>query len=166
MPLTASKERTQTVDAEVKPIEFKILGQRFEAPPRDIPDEPRSWKYPDNRESTAGAEIEPLAATLPEVLTVNEEEIKFGPVPQRKTGGSDQVTGTRPFKKTREVRVETTFDGYKIEVHCRVTVRRNGKWYLWLRAGPVHSSGSRSPSATRTERSPDSESLNKKWING
>ena len=150
------------MNAEVKPIEFEILGQRYTATPRKTSIGSRLWQYPNSEESSGGAEIEPLADTLPEVVTVNDEKFKFGPVPRR--GGA---TGTRSLDKTREVRVETTFDGCQVEVHCRVTTRpKKNVWHFWFRATQVDSSGSRPPSATRPEKSADSESLNRKWLGG
>ena len=85
------------MNAEVKPIEFEILGQRYEATPRKTSSGSRLWQYTNSEESSGGAEIEPLADTLPEVLTVNDEEFKFGPVPRR--GGA---TGTRSLETRPE----------------------------------------------------------------
>mgnify|MGYP001211499858 CR=1 FL=1 len=148
------------MSANQKPFEFEICGQKLEATRKEASGKRPSWRYPDPGESSAGVDIEPLAKELPDVITINEEEFAFGPVPKK------GPPGFRPLHKTREVKVETVLDGHDIAVHCRVTVRRNHKWYLWLRAEPVRGSGSRSPSATRPGRSPDKESLEKKWLSG
>jgi hypothetical protein len=99
-------------------------------------------------------------------LRVDDKEYDFGRVPRRGAARSDKPAGFKPYNKAREVRAKASFGEHQIEIHCRVTARKEGTWYLWFRATQVGSSGSRPPSATRPKKSADSESLNRKWLGG
>jgi hypothetical protein len=70
-------------------------------------------------------------------LQVNNETYEFGRVPRRDAKHSDKPAAFKSFKKAREVRAEASFGEHQIEIHCRVTARKEGKWYLWFRANQV-----------------------------
>lgn len=113
---------------------IEILGHTFESFAMKTKKGSLYWKFPED----GGTEIEPLGESLPTVLTVNGSDYEFGPIPKRGTSStSEGVVAFKSFEKAREVRIETHIDGHLLNIHCRVTVRRTGKWNFWFRARQV-----------------------------
>jgi hypothetical protein len=121
---------------EDDPIEITVLGRTFEAPATRTAKGSLFWNFP--IEATLGGSGVELAApggSLPTVLTVNGRDHKFGRVPKNsRSSVSGQTTGFKPFTKAREVRTEAHIGSHLLEIHSRVTLRRNGKLYFWFRA--------------------------------
>ena len=126
---------------ETDSIRFEILGHHFEASALHGAKGGVWWALCDEAGDRSGMEISPLGSGLPAVLTVNGEEYEFQPVPKR---GS--TTEFRPFKKTRQLRCETSFGSHRINIHCRLTSKRNKMWNLWFLATRVAGTGN-SPEA-------------------
>ena len=125
------------------PIGFEILGRSFVAPASTTPSGKLSWKFPTGEESTSGIELDRWSDSLPPKLRVDDKEYDFGRVPRRGAARSDKPAGFKPYNKAREVRAKASFGEHQIEIHCRVTARKEGKWYLWFRANPIRGSAAK-----------------------
>lgn len=109
-------------------IEFELCDKSFVAVEQTGPKGNPLWRYPEI-DDEEHREIEPLASDLPESILIAGRKHQFGEVRTRNGG-------TRPFTKAREVRADTEVAGAPANIHCRVTKRRNGKWYFWLQINP------------------------------
>ena len=120
---------------EDDPIEITVLGRTFEAPATRTAKGSLFWNFPVEATLGGGVELDALGESLPTVLTVNGRDHKFGRGPKNsRSSVSGQTTGFKPFTKAREVRTEAHIGSHLLEIHSRVTLRRNGKWYFWFRA--------------------------------
>jgi hypothetical protein len=121
---------------EDDPIEITVLGRTFEAPATRTAKGSPFWNFPiAGALSGRGVELDAPGESFPTVLTVNGRDHKFGRVPKNSGSSvSGQTTRFKPFTKAREVRTETHIGSHLLEIHSRVTLRRNGKWYFWFRA--------------------------------
>ena len=122
------------------PLEFEILGRIFVAPMKTTNNGKISWRFPDNDQSSAGIDLEPWDNSLPAHLKVANTKYEFGPVPRRGADRSDNQTKFKSFSKAREVRTKASFGERRIDIHCRITAKKDGNWYLWLRADPIRGS--------------------------
>ena len=109
-------------------IEFELGDKSFVAVEQTGPKGNPMWRYPEI-DDEEHREIEPLASDLPESILIAGRKHQFGEVRTRNGG-------TRPFTKARELRADTEVAGAPANIHCRVTKRRNGKWYFWLKIDP------------------------------
>ena len=109
-------------------VEFKLCGKSFVAVEQTGPKGNPMWRYPQINDEQH-REIEALASELPESILIDGKDHQFGTV-KKKNGG------TKPFAKAREVRANTEVANAPVSIHCRVTTRRNGKWYFWLHIDP------------------------------
>ena len=124
------------MSSDADAIEITVLTSTFEAPARRTAKGSLFWRFPsDEAHSGSGIELDALGESLPTVLTVNGKDYEFGRVPKKsKSSVSGSATAFKPFTKTREVRTEAHLGNHLLEIHSRVTLRRNGKWYFWFRA--------------------------------
>jgi len=99
-----------------------------------------SWRFPANDQSSTGIDLEPWDDSLPAHLKVANTKYEFGPVPRRGADSPDNQTKFKSFSKAREVRTKASFDERQIDLHCRITAKKDGNWYLWLRADPIRGS--------------------------
>jgi len=149
------------------PIGFEILGRSFVAPASTTPSGKLSWKFPTGEESTSGIELDRWSDSLPSKLRVDDKEYDFGRVPRRGAARSDKPAGFKPYNKAREVRAKASFGEHQIEIHCRVTARKEGKWYLWFRANPIRGSAVRPSSGNQDDAEQTSdEELARKLFSG
>ena len=132
---------------ETDPIRFKILGHRFEALAIHGTKGGVWWALCDDWGNSDGMEIGPLGLVLPAGLTVNEEEYEFQPVPIK-----GDIPGFKPFNKTRRLQAEASFAGHQINIHCRITAKKNNMWNLWFQARRVTRTSSKR--VTRTSSKP------------
>ena len=143
MPLTMSSRKDWTVDTEDSPIELIILGHRFEVAAIRGPKGGVWWALCDESGNRDGVDVSPLGSALPAGLTVNGEEYEFQPVPN-----SGDTPGFKPLQKTRQLRSETHLGSHRINIHCRITVKRNKLWHLWFQAQRVGGKGTAPPPST------------------
>ena len=109
-------------------VEFEVCGKSFVAVEQTGPKGNAMWRYPEI-DDEEHREIEPLASELPGSILIAGSKHQFGEVRTRSGG-------TKPFSKSRELRADSDVDGIPISIHCRITKRRNGKWYFWLHINP------------------------------
>ena len=121
-------------------IEFELCDKSFVAVEQKGPKGNPLWRYPEI-DDEEHREIEPLASDLPESILIAGRKYQFGEVRTRNGG-------PRPFAKAREVRADAEVAGAPANIHCRVTKRRNGNWYFWLKIDP---SGKQKKEAERLE---------------
>jgi len=108
-------------------IEFELCGKQFIAIQKTTSNGKPMWRYPATDENEL-KEIDPLADELPESISIAGELYQFGPVPKK----GNNPTATKSLSKTREVRTSAVIEDMEVEIHTRVTKRKNGKWYFWL----------------------------------
>lgn len=109
-------------------VEFEVCGKSFVAVEQTGPKGSPVWRYPEI-DDEEHREIEPLASDLPESILIAGSRHQFGEVRTRSGG-------TKSFSKSREIKTESDLDGVPVKIHCRVTKRRNGNWYFWLKIDP------------------------------
>jgi hypothetical protein len=126
------------VDTEVDPIELIIVGHRFEVSARRWSRGGVWWTLCDEEGNPGAMEIKPLGSVLPARLTVNGEDHELQPVPKK-----GDVSAFKPFNKTRQLRTEASFAGHRINIHCRITAKKNKMWRLWFQARRVTRAGSK-----------------------
>lgn len=115
-------------------VMFEIERREFEAIKKTGTNGRVFWRFPGGDES--GSEIEAWVSGLPSSLSCAGETFAFGRVPRR-VKKSDGSVSYKPFEKAREVRGQIFLDGEEIDLHCRVTVRKNNKyWWIWLHLDP------------------------------
>ena len=131
------------MSSDTEPIEFETLGRSFVAPASTTSSGKLSWKFPTGEESASGIELDRWGDSLPAKLRVDDKEYDFGRVPRQGAARSDRPAAFKPFNKAREVRAKASFGEHQIEIHCRVTARKEDKWYLWFRANPIHGSAAK-----------------------
>ncbi len=155
------------MSSDTDPLEFEILGRSFAAPATTTATGKLSWRFPSGEQSAAGVELPRWSDSLPTELQVNNETYEFGRVPRREAKHSDKPAAFKSFKKAREVRAEASFGEHQIELHCRVTARKEGKWYLWFRANPIRGSAVRPSSGNQDDAEQTSdEELARKLFSG
>ena len=127
-------------------IEFELCDKSFVAVEQTGPKGNPMWRYPEI-DDEEHREIEPLKSELPESILIAGNRYQFGKVRTRSGG-------TKPFSKSREIKAESDVDGVPVKIHCRVTKRRNGMWYFWLKIDPVR--GSRTLNSSQETETPES----------
>ena len=132
-------------------IGFELCDKSFVAVEQTGPKGSPMWRYPEI-DDEEHRETEPLASELPESILIAGSEHQFAVV--TKKDGSP-----KPFGKTREVKTESDVDDKPVKIHCRVTKRRNGKWYFWLHINPSRATSTRE-SRSRPEGHTTAESSN------
>ena len=131
------------MSSDTDPLEFEILGRFFAAPATTTATGKLSWRFPSAEQSATGVELPRWSDSLPTELQVNNETYEFGRVPRRDAKHSDKPAAFKSFKKAREVRAKASFGEHQIEIHCRITAKKEGKWYLWFHANPIRSSAAK-----------------------
>jgi hypothetical protein len=116
-------------------VPFEIAGRGFEAVKQTGTKGRTYWRFP-AEDGSSDNEIDPLADDLPTELIVNGETFTFGPVPKKQAAPGDGPAAFKPFHKTREVRDISSIEDQPVTIHCRVTKRGNGKWWMWLNIDP------------------------------
>lgn len=118
-------------------VPFEIAGHCFEAVKQTGTTGRTYWRFP-AKDGSSDNEIDPLSENLPTELIVNGETFTFGPVPKKGKGAAsgDGAADFKSFHKTREVRDISAIEDQPVTIHCRVTKRKNGKWWMWLNIDP------------------------------
>ena len=115
-------------------IQFELCGKQFTAAEITAPNSSSIWRYPEV-DTNEAKEIEALSSELPESISIDGHSYQFGPVPKKDNSPKDY----KPFNKAREVRCEASLADKKVTLHCRITSRKNGKWFFWLHIDPTQS---------------------------
>ena len=147
------------MSSDMDPLEFEILGRFFAAPATTTATGKLSWRFPSAEQSATGVELPRWSDSLPTELQVNNETYEFGRVPRRDAKHSDKPAAFKSFKKAREVRAKASFGEHQIEIHCRITAKKEGKWYLWFHANPIRGAAPRPTSDNQADiqQLPDAE---------
>ena len=117
-------------------IEFQIADVAFEAVKSAIGKGRVHWRFPADSASS-GYETEPLSETLPDSLQCLGQQLNFGPVTKKNRGSEQSEKKQKDVTKAREVNELITIEETIFQLRCRVTRRRNKKWWIWLHIDPV-----------------------------
>jgi hypothetical protein len=94
------------------------------------------WTFVDESgEATRwGAEIEPTGSSLPEVVTLEEHALVLQPVEKWDKETRAYLSETHPFETTRKFDGIVSIEDLSLRVKVRITVKKNKKWNLSVRA--------------------------------